>query len=287
MSGLRVGLLLFALQVAEPKFLNLSEGRVHYLEAGAGEPVILIHGWAAWSGSFAELISYLSKDFWILAPDLKGHGQSAKPGTGDYSIAAQVRWVKELMDSLKIGSTTLVGHSLGGQVAAQLALNYPERVRKLVLIAPIGIKETARIPWLLRVIKHFPLDEVVVSLINPSLIRYYLERFGCFDPRRLKPEIIAQLFELNFGTEQDRQAILEVTRQGLFKEFLNQRLPRIEQPVLIVWGSRDQLVRPANARIFKELLPNPRVLMLDRCGHMVPNEMPVELARGIMKFLFE
>ena len=126
--------------------------------------ILLIHGMAGNSRTWKDIMPALSEDFTVLAPDLIGHGESAKP-MGDYSLGAFASGLRDLLAVLDIGPVTVVGHSLGGGVAMQLAYQHPELVDRLVLIGSGGLGR--EVSWLLRILT-LPGAEYVMPLIFPT-----------------------------------------------------------------------------------------------------------------------
>src|SRR3954468_24730941 len=112
--------------------------RVHYRSAGSGPVLVLVHGITSTSATWAGVLPYLAERFTVVAPDLLGHGDSAKP-RGDYSLGAHASGIRDLLVALGHSRATVVGHSLGGGIAMQLAYQFPERVERLVLVNSGGL----------------------------------------------------------------------------------------------------------------------------------------------------
>src|SRR5258706_526667 len=130
----------------EPREITLHGNRVSYRTAGDGpEVIVLVHGITGSSETWAEVIPALGEEFTVVAPDLLGHGQSAKP-RGDYSLGAYASGVRDLVASLGHDHATVVGHSLGGGVAMQLAYQFPERCDRLVLVSSGGVRRGGHPP---------------------------------------------------------------------------------------------------------------------------------------------
>src|SRR5438105_1742084 len=121
-----------------PQFITIHGHQVAYRAAGDGPPVLLIHGIAGASTTWAHVLPLLARNQTVVAPDLLGHGESAKP-RGDYSLGAYASGIRDLMAALGHDRATIVGHSLGGGVAMQFAYQFPERCERLVLVASGGL----------------------------------------------------------------------------------------------------------------------------------------------------
>src|SRR5512134_372611 len=148
---------------------------VAYLMAGAGPDIALIHGMAGSSRTWRDVIPLLARDHTVIAPDLPGHGESAKP-LGDYSLGAYASGLRDLIGgALGIERATLVGQSLGGGVAMQLAYQHPELCERLVLVGSGGLGR--EVSWILRLLA-LPASEVVMPILFPRRVREGGDRVG-------------------------------------------------------------------------------------------------------------
>src|SRR5215218_860871 len=145
----------------ELKEIELHGHRVAYRCAGSGPAIVLVHGITSTSATWGQAMPYLATRFTVIAPDLIGHGESAKP-RGDYSLGAYASGVRDLMVTLGHESATFVGHSLGGGVVMQVAYQFPERCERLVLVDSGGLGR--EVNFLLRA-ATLPLSEVVLPLL--------------------------------------------------------------------------------------------------------------------------
>ena len=124
--------------MTELKFIDIHGDRIAVREAGTGEPILLIHGMAGSSQTWRAIMPALAKKYRVIAPDLLGHGQSAKPRS-DYSLGAFAVGLRDILDELEVESATVIGHSLGGGVAMQFLYQHPSYCRRLVLISSGGL----------------------------------------------------------------------------------------------------------------------------------------------------
>ena len=136
---------------------------VGYRRAGDGEAVVLVHGLAGSSRTWRAVMPTLAANYDVIAPDLLGHGESAKP-MGDYSLGAHASGLRDLLDALGVARATIVGHSFGGGVAMQLAYQHPDRCDRLVLVASGGLGR--EVSWLLRLVT-LPGAEQLMPLVFP------------------------------------------------------------------------------------------------------------------------
>jgi pimeloyl-ACP methyl ester carboxylesterase len=261
-------------------------GDFSILAAGAGDPVLLLHGLGATKGSFLPSVAGLAGTFRTIAVDLPGFGDSFKPLGAPYHAPFFARSVVELMDALGIERAHLVGNSMGGRVALELGLRYPERVGRLVLLAPSLAWRRER-PW-----------APVVRLLNPHLGLVQVT------PRWAVEAVVHRIlpgaregwvragvdeFLRAYLTPRGRVAFYAAARQIYLEEPHGskgfwERLPRLEAPALFVWGRRDALVPIGFAAHVRRALPSARHLELD-CGHVPQIERPAETHAAVAHFL--
>ena len=168
------------------KFLELHGDRVAYRDAGHGEVLLLIHGMAGSSATWRAVLPQLATKYRVVAPDLLGHGESAKP-RGDYSLGAFAVWLRDFLDELGITRATVVGHSLGGGVAMQFVYQHPDYCQRLVLISSGGLGPDVGV--ILRLLSA-PGAEFVLPVIAPKpvlrvgdKVKSWLTRAGVQSPR--------------------------------------------------------------------------------------------------------
>src|SRR5438270_7476673 len=149
--------------MGELKFLELHGDRVAYRDEGEGEALLLIHGMAGSSETWRAVLPRLARKYRVVAPDLLGHGQSAKP-RGDYSLGAFAVLLRDLLDELGITRATIVGQSLGGGVAMQFVYQHPDYCQRLILISSGGLGPD--VGWTLRLLSA-PGAELIMPVIAP------------------------------------------------------------------------------------------------------------------------
>ena len=246
--------------------------RVAYRLAGEGPPIVLIHGITSSSRSWEEVGTRLAERHTVLAPDLIGHGQSAKP-RGDYSMGAFASGVRDLMIALGIGPSTIVGHSLGGGVAMQFAYQFPERTERLSLISSGGLGSDVH--FLLRA-ATLPGSELVLPLLASGPVLEVGTRLGR-QLERLGIRLRTDLREMAIGhaslhDPETRLAFIQAMRasldprgqrvQGTDRLYLATQLP-----LLIVWGARDRIIPVEHGRRAHALVPGSRFEVFERAGH--------------------
>jgi pimeloyl-ACP methyl ester carboxylesterase len=252
--------------------MSLHGDEFHYMKAGNGPVLVLIHGILGSRRSWEHLVSLLMRDFTVIAPDLLGHGDSAKP-RGDYSLGAHAGRLRDLLDELGVERVTPVGHSLGGGVAMQFAWLFPERCDRLVLVSSGGlgrdISPILRVPTL-------PGAEWLLPLVS----RPWLLRSGEALARRLGraglpagPDV-EELWRgyVSLGDAGSRRAFLATIRTvvdpGGQTVSALERLPALAHiPTLLVWGARDRLIPVAHGRSAQRAIPGSRLEVFEGAGH--------------------
>jgi pimeloyl-ACP methyl ester carboxylesterase len=261
-----------------------------YLDSGDGPAVLFIHGLTSSSRSWARLVAELDTDHRIVAPDLFGHGASAKP-MGDYSLGAHAATLRDLLDRLGVDRVTLVGHSLGGGIALQFCYLFPERVSRLVLIASGGLGRS--VSPLLRA-ATLPGAEWVLPLIASDWVRGRAEAVGRTVAGmgwRPGPDVTeAWRGFTSLGDAASRRAFLATTRSvidpGGQTVAAHAHLPMVVTiPSLVVWGTADRMIPAWHATTAHQSLPGSRVELFEGAGHFPHLDEPERFAELLRDFL--
>jgi pimeloyl-ACP methyl ester carboxylesterase len=250
------------------EFLDVRGVRTHLLKGGRGRPLLVLHPefganmWAPYHDALAE-------HFQVLAPDHLGFGESERPEWLDEIDDVVFHYV-DLLDALGIERLSIIGASFGGWIAAAFAVAHPERVERLVLAAPAGIK-----------VDGVSRYDIFANPIETTLQRLF------HDPMRA-----AQLLPAEYGAEVIVRGYHEFTTLArlawnpyLYDRKLQQRLPRLRCPTLLVWGENDAVLPPAHGDAFAALVPSATLATLSECGHMIPFERAETFAQMAVKFL--
>lgn len=279
-----------ALHVSEMKFLELHGDRVAYRDAGDGaEALLLIHGMAGSSETWRAVIPQLSKNYRVVAPDLLGHGQSAKP-RGDYSLGAFAVWLRDFLDELGISRATIVGQSLGGGVAMQFVYQHPDYCQRLILISSGGLGPD--VGWTLRLLSA-PGAELILPVIAPrpvltvgNKLRTWFGAAGIQSPRG------AELWNAysSLSDAETRQAFLRTLRsvvdyRGQAVSALNRLHMAAELPTMAIWGDQDRIIPVDHAYAAQAARPESRLEVLEGVGHFPHVERPSEVVDLIEDFI--
>jgi pimeloyl-ACP methyl ester carboxylesterase len=270
--------------------IELHGHRVAFRYRGEGDLIVLIHGITGRSEQWQPTIDHLAEAHTVLAPDLLGHGESAKP-RGDYSLGAFASAVRDTMVALGHERATIVGHSLGGGIAMQFAYQFPERCERLVLVSSGGLGR--EVHPLLRA-ATLPGSEVVLPLLTHSRV---------LDAGHLAARMLG-LLRLQAGTDlaevargyaslgdaEARHAFIQSMRAVL--DMGGQRVSALDRlylaealPSMVVWGGSDPIIPADHGRAAQKAMPGSRLEILEGAGHFPQLERPREFARLLSDFL--
>ena len=264
------------------RFLELDGLRLHYRDEGQGAALVLLHGltanlfvWDAWAECLRQHIR-------VIRLDLPGHGLTGPDAAQRYGWPDLAERVESLLDRLGIARATVVGNSLGGAVAWQLAARHPQRVARLVLIAPIGYPFEGTPPLIFRLLAKPVLGPLMLRL---TYRRAFIDRMAATygDPRRLDRDGAERDHAL-FRRAGNRAAILSMLRGGSIPDPRPQ-LKAIEAPTLIMWGSLDRVTPPLMAQRFAADIQDARIVVLEGAGHAPMQEMPAESLAALRHFI--
>ena len=262
------------------QYRTIEGARLRLIDSGSGTPVVFIHGLGAsmygWRHQFPAA---LGAGYRVVAFDNLGFGFSDKPAHG-YSNAAYARLVATLLDSLGIASAVLVGHSMGGAIAAEVALAYPERVRGMVLIGAAGYG--MRWPGALK-IARWPLLGAVATAFRSRWIIGRLLRSTFLDPHKVTEADVDQYYAPVPDPRYPR-ALRSILREFRF-DTLGGRLAALHAPTLILWGDGDRWVSVRDGSRFARELPRSEFVLLQHTGHDAPEESPDQVNRALLDFL--
>lgn len=273
----------------EVKFLQLHGDRIAYRDEGDGDVLLLIHGMAGSSETWRAVIPPLSKKFRVIAPDLLGHGESAKPRT-DYSLGAFAVWLRDFLDELGVSHATVIGHSLGGGVAMQFVYQHPDYAQRLILISSGGLGPD--VGWVLRLLSA-PGAEFVLPIVAPppvlsigNKLRSWMRSAGIRSPRGA--ELWSAYSSLSDG--QTRQSFLRTLRsvvdyRGQAVSALNRLRLREDLPVMAIWGECDGIIPVAHAHAAHEARTDARLEVLPDVGHFAQVEAPEQVVELIEDFI--
>ena len=257
--------------------------------SGDGDPVVLVHGLGGQWQNWLENIPRLAESRRVVAMDLPGFGLTPESEDDEeITITRYGHWVNELADRLGLEKVDLVGNSMGGYIAAEVAIQFPERVSRLVLVSAAGISsaETIQAPIL-------TFGRIAAALAANSVTRYrYLAArpitrhislaLVARHPRLLKADLAYEGFFKGGG----KPGFDDALRASLDYDFRD-RLPDVKVPTLIVWGERDSIIPTRDADEFERVIEDSRKIVMEDCGHIPMAERPQTFNDLLVEFLDE
>ncbi len=255
-----------------------------YLESAAvpeAANLVLLHGFAADKECWTGMVRHLPLGkYRVLAPDLPGFGQNEKNPDKPYDVTTQAKRIRALIQKLGLERYHLVGHSVGGSIAAAIAYGAPQGVESLTLIEPFCV----RVPY------ESELDKLLAQDRNPMVIATpaaYDNLLGFLYAQ--PPEIPAALKKLRAEQAAENRAfhlkVWQEVRSGERAYLLDLLLPEIRARTLVLQGAQSKIVHPATAEVIRSMMRGPRTQTIEDCGHVVMVERPQETARLLQQFL--
>lgn len=270
------------------RFATVNGVRLHYLIAGKGEPVLLLHGYAQNSHMWRPLIAELAKSHTVVAPDLRGFGQSSKPQNG-YDKKTMARDVHALASSLGIRRASVVGHDIGLMVAYAYAAQYPNEVDRIVLMDAFlpGVGDWKTV-WLLRDLWHFHFYGETPLKLVAGRERIYFEHFWndfAADPKHSIPETDRRLYAAAYAQPGAMRAGFEVFRafEQDAKDFGVFAQNKLTMPMLVLTGEKAS----GNFLIEQARLVNSNVegVVIEDSGHWLMEEAPQQVLPRLVAFI--
>jgi 4,5:9,10-diseco-3-hydroxy-5,9,17-trioxoandrosta-1(10),2-diene-4-oate hydrolase len=274
------------MQVADERHITVKGVNIRYVVRGAGSPVLLIHGF----GVFLELwwfnIEPLSKRYLVYAMDLPGHGLSDKPPI-DYTLFFATEFAADFMQALGIEHASLIGHSMGGLLALSVAINFPEKVDKLILVDSAGLSKDA--PLLYRLCTVPVIGDIIVKPTIKASLRHGMKR-SFYNPELVTEEMVEKDYEL-MRMPGTKQALLSIIRNNASLSgphpdvVMTDKLHMVKSPTLLIHGAQDQVIPVEHVQNAYSLISDAKLEVLDECGHCPQIEKAAEFNEIIMQFL--
>ncbi len=263
------------------KFTEINGMQVHYRIEGSGDPIVLIHGTGACLQSWDAWTDSLKKAYQVIRLDFPGFGLTGPRKDKDYSINMYVRFLHEFMKKIGVNKFALAGNSLGGQIAWNYALAYPQQVNALILIDPAGfykedkngaiVFRLARIKWLAGALSK--IDSKV--MVNKTLKDVY------YDDSKINAGIKQLYYDMSMR-EGNRQAFVDRV-QSIDKD-VSKDVRTIQTPTLLLWGEEDKLIDVAMADSFT-VMPHVKTIKYKEVGHSPQEEIPGRSVYDAMDFM--
>jgi len=272
------------------KTLSLGNVDLAYIDQGSGaETLVLIHGLGSYARAWSKNVEVLAKTYRVIAVDLPGYGHSSK-GYYEYSMSFNADILRHMIDSLALGSVTLAGHSMGGQIAMTLALESPELVDRLILISPAGLErfDEGEAAWMKNVMTPELVRDTPIRAIDKNV------RINFYDFPEDASWMITDRIQLR-GASDFYNYCFAVSKnvEGMLRGIVWDKLDQIQQPTLILFGANDALIpnrflHPGWTRDVASIsaeIPNSSLKIIPKCGHFVQLDAFEETNQAILAFL--
>ena len=263
--------------------VNTKRGEISALAAGSGRPLVMLHGLGATKAEFLPMLPWLAPSHRVIAIDLPGFGDSSKPLGAPYDAKFFARSVIALLDELGLERTDLLGHSMGGRVALEVAARAPERVDRLIAMTP-SLAWLRERPWapMLRLVR--PELGLLQPTPRPAVEAFVKRAIPGATSTWVAPAI--DEFLRAYMTARGRAAFYAAARQIYLEDPRPfwEALRELDSPSLFIWGANDSLVPAAFERHVREAAPRAQHVLL-RCGHVPQLERPRQLETALKRFL--
>ncbi|PNK61745.1 abhydrolase domain-containing 18 [Psychrobacter sp. FDAARGOS_221] len=283
-------------QLPNSMFVPIKDANIHVVMSGkcitntddaykSTETIVLLHGTSASLHTWDGWTKALESEYCVLRLDMPGFGLTG-PYTDEnkrYTLDNYVDTVIKVMDALGIGKVSIAGNSLGGGVAWLMALKYPNRVNKLILVDASGLKfKSKSVPIGFKLAQYRMLDSLITKVLPKRLIRDSVQSVYA-DTSKVTEALVNRYYELALRTG-NRKALIQRMREGLSTRQVGQ-LSDITQPTLIIWGRQDKLIPIDSAYRFEQAIPNSQLAIFDNLGHVPQEEDPEATVAVVKQFL--
>ncbi len=274
----------------EVQYLTIHGHRRAFVKAGRGPALLLLHGLGCDHTTWEPVLSSLASRYTVIAPDLLGHGRSAKP-RADYSLGGYANGMRDLLTVLGIDKATVVGHSFGGGVAMQFAYQFPERTERMVLVSPggLGPEVTPAIRAITMPGFHQAMSVVTLPGVRQLTMTGLRALAATGVPQLRDLDEVAGIVD-SFKDPRARRAIRHVVSavvdwRGQIVTMADRAYLTEAMPMCVVWGSEDSVIPVRHARIAAELAPGATVEVIDDAGHFPHKDHPEQFVAILHEFV--
>ena len=261
------------------QYITIGEYSIRYFEEGQGETIILIHGIGQAMYTFRKNVRVLSEHCHVITIDLLGHGLSSKPEI-DYTIDDFSKLIVDFMDAMDIKKASLLGFSTGAIIALDVAIKYPEYVKRLFLLSPGGVTKTY--PSL---IKHFStpiISDIIFTFFNKAMVKKVLDQ-AYFDPTFVTTDVVRHYHKV-LSDKQNLDATI-IAYSNWDDSNIAYELSSVQAPAYIFWGEEDTWHPIEMLELYEDALPEVYSATLASCGHLLHEECADEINKKIIEIL--
>jgi 4,5:9,10-diseco-3-hydroxy-5,9,17-trioxoandrosta-1(10),2-diene-4-oate hydrolase len=268
------------------EYMVVKGTKIRYIVKGSGSPVLLIHGF----GQFLEVwwfnIGPLSQHYQVYAMDLPGHGLSEKPAV-DYTFSIVTEFIIDFMEALGIGHASLIGHSMGGSICLDEAINFPDKVDRIILVDSGSLSE--KVPLLYRLCALPILGDILVRPTIKAGVRSRIKR-TFYNPDLVTEDMVNLSYEL-LRKPGVKATMLSIIRGGVSisrsnpETIVTDKLRLVKVPTLLIHGAQDTVIPLEYAQNACRLIPDCRLEIIDECGHCPHLEKASEFNEAVISFL--
>jgi pimeloyl-ACP methyl ester carboxylesterase len=268
------------------EFIDVNGARLYYYAAGtrgAGEPIVFLHGFPTSSHLWTEVVPLVPKGHRVVVVDLLGYGRSDRPAGRDVSVRGHAERVISLLDALSINYACIVGHDVGGGIGQTMAVRWPTRVSRLMLVNSVAFdlwpgREVKVARAMLPLTRHLPATWLL-SILRTDLMRGYLTSD--------RGTHSIEMYVRPFASPEGRDALVDhmLSLDSAETKAIEPRLKDIVAPTAIVWGAEDPFLPPSVARRLQAAIPGATLDMVPEMRHFMPEEAPERVASVIAALL--
>lgn len=256
------------------------KAKIHYMEEGTGEPLILVHSVGQSLYTWRSVFESLSKYYRVIAVDLLGHGYSDRPASFGYTIEDHAEMLRLFMDAMGVESAHFIAFSMGGAYVMRLAYTNPERFGRIILISPGGI--TAEMPLMLRLMDNPILGMFVCRMFGMKSVEKVLA--DCFfDLTNITPELVNEYYRPM--SDPDARTALRLSITGFDDEKMIKKFRTMNAEVLILIGSEDKWHPKETVELYHAALKNASVAVVRNAGHIVQEEKPDRIIAATLEYI--
>jgi len=269
---------------SESKYININGTDIHYCDQGQGPVIVALHGIVDSLHTWDGWVEAIGRHYRIVRMDIPGFGLTGPLKDNCYSQKVFVEFVDKFVTALDIDQFIIAGNSLGGAIAWNYALQFPEKVDKMILIDPAGYP--MEIPWPLK-LAGMPVIKYIAAMITPRFIYAMSLKQVLGDPGKVTDEMIDRHYELNLrpGNRNALLHIMDSLKKINADPSFSKAIAEISVPTMLLWGGKDSWIPASHVSLWQRDLPDIHVMVYDGVGHIPQVEIPARSANDVRQWL--